>query len=174
MALTLAYAQGEIAKLTDPENAEFLGYPATRALAADNWRAVCRSYFEGMEVPPGLALLPEETLEEIHDEADSACEVAFADFLPDALTQIPLGFQAYANALALGLATAINLAYPSPTGPAVCTAPPTPFVLPTAVTSDGAAVAAAIATVVDAWAKTGLYIPPHVTPPGPPPAVPWF
>lgn len=173
MALSVNAAKAEIRKLTDPDYEHFGGFPATKAEAAERWSGVCRAYFEGhLAIPPGLFPLLPDALEEMHGDAYDACLDVMAAFVPDALVNIPLGFQAYAVTFAEAIQVALIAAYPT-TGPAIVTPPAAVFVMPTATTSDGEAAALAIATVVDAWAKTGSYIPPHSAPPGPPPPVFW-
>lgn len=162
MPLIAAVLQSEILKLTDPNNAEFAGYPADTATAASNWSNAFRTYFFTLSIPPPPI-------------GETAANIAQ-----------PLAVTAYINAVAAGenpldpivvqysraiatttAATGLGVAS-EPIGDPPIAAAVAPFIA--SPTNDPSGPALAISTAVQVWALTGLFTP--AVPPGSPP-VPW-
>lgn len=146
--LDAAVLRDALRGIIDPSYVGWAGYPANPAAAGVRWAAAFRAYFDGIAVPPGITALQQ-----------AAGQAAFAGiFLPNPVT-------GDGAALLASAAAAYALALTAPSG--VTVPPPLPLVVSLVPTADGFAAAAALATTIDAWARTGTYTAPAGVP------VPW-
>jgi hypothetical protein len=122
---------------TDPSNPGFLGWPPGPDAVRERWSGVALAYFGGLVAP---AVVPGT-----HAAAAAAMAAAMG---------LPLGPAALVNGLAAYAATVAAGAVPG----VVATPPPAPVTLPALPpTADALAPALALATVIDAWARTGTW-----------------
>ena len=157
MALNPAVLQAEILKLTDPNNAQFVGFPGDTASAAANWVSAFNVYFVQLSIPP-VGPAAAAVAQPLATQAFISAVAAEQNPLDPIVTQ-------YANAIVLAAAT-VGVATPPPGNPPIAAAV-APFIA--APTSDPNGPAVAMAAAVQVWAVTGMFT---AFAPGSPP-LPW-
>lgn len=147
MALNPTALRDALRYVTDPSFVGWAGYPGTPTAVGIAWGAAIRTYFNGIAAPPGIT--PAQ-----HDAAQAAFAAIFQPvWYGDGLALLNSALAAYAAQMVPGA----GVATPPPVSPAWSLV----------ATLDGFAAATTIATVIDAWARTGTYTPPSG------PVVPW-
>lgn len=146
-------------KLTDPNNPQFAGFPATVELAASNWANIFQLYVaELANPPPPTGSLAATAGRPLAETAFVAAVQSGDNPLDAILQQYVLQVVPNTNPLA-GIAT------PPPGDPPIAVAL-APFI--TAPTNDPTGPAAALAAGVQAYMLTGTF-----TPQGSPTPTPW-
>jgi hypothetical protein len=177
MALSAGKLQDSIIALADPTHSSFPGWPATAADAAANWAAAARSYYEDLALH-GI-LLQQTSINAIIDPlytvALDAGEAAFSATLAAYFSDVVVGqsskgldtsFVAFITAY-LAVVSPPLAAIPPVLGPLILVAPSgffghpgietalSGFAAPGGFPTNPLPPAAAMATAVDLWTKTG-------------------
>jgi hypothetical protein len=147
VALNSAALQRAILRVTDASRSDFGGFPTSAADAAARWAAIARTYFADMTAPsphtnPGALDVAEAAFRETMRGAIVGGVLPWQTFR----VWFPAAWAAFAAALG-------PLCVPVGTPPPV---PPVIPVLPNATSAEPPA--AALASVLDAWARTGPYL----------------
>lgn len=158
MALNPTTIRDEIRKFADPLYAGFVAWPTSTGDATVKWGEAIRVYFLQAAVPASSQLV-----DPTHAGAKAAFVTAFVlvAATPDALTvRLPAALVAYAAQM---------LALPA-AGVATPPAIPPIFVPPLGAATTALDAATQISTIIDTWARTGLF---QVAGGPPPPPAPW-